>query len=168
MKNKKLFVSFVISICLFYLLSLIINFVYIKQLDVINNEQQKQIYILTRDVQTKDNEINDLKNSITIINEDISILQNKIIDLDNKFNVYELDKINSVTYIETYNPHEKTNCSVEQLNVMLESTALKNCGEYFKEMEDTYDINAVFSISVVIQESAYMTKPANKNNYFGF
>lgn len=64
--------------------------------------------------------------------------------------------------------YTKTNLSAEELERCLEK-GLKGYGQAFKDMEQTYGINAVFAISVAELESGYGTSYAfrNKNNAFG-
>ena len=38
----------------------------------------------------------------------------------------------------------------------------------FKDMEDTYNVNALFAMGVAMHESARGYKKANTHNYFGF
>lgn len=69
----------------------------------------------------------------------------------------------------TYNVFEKSYLSVEQLNNILSNTGLAGQGHLFKDMEDTYNVNALFCISVGCLESGNFTSSAfrNKNNPFG-
>lgn len=60
------------------------------------------------------------------------------------------------------------NCyTAKDYDVMLEDTGLKGCGEYFKEMEIIYNVNALFAIAVAGLESGNGFKPMSGNNYFG-
>lgn len=69
----------------------------------------------------------------------------------------------------TYNVFEKSNLSVEQLNRILSNTGMAGQGHLFKEMENEYNINSLFCISVGCLESGNFTSSAfrNKNNPFG-
>lgn len=68
----------------------------------------------------------------------------------------------------TYYPFQKSNLTVEQLNKILVGTGLAGYGYAFRNMEDTYGVNALFCIAVGAHESANFYKTANWNNYFGF
>lgn len=87
-----------------------------------------------------------------------------------------LSKIKYINYVENQknidiynmNPHSKSNLTVEELNAMLYKTGLKFQGQAFKDMEDSYNVNALFAMGVAMHESANGYKKANTHNYFGF
>lgn len=63
---------------------------------------------------------------------------------------------------------EKSGYSVEEFNKMLANTKLEKKGQYFKNVEDKYNINGVFAISVASYESAFESRKINSsNNLFG-
>lgn len=70
--------------------------------------------------------------------------------------------------IFTYNPFQRSNLTVDQLNIILAGTGLAGYGQSFYTMEQTYGVNALFCIAVGAHESANFYKTANWNNYFGF
>jgi hypothetical protein len=70
--------------------------------------------------------------------------------------------------IFTYNPFQKSNLTVDQLNTILAGTGLTGYGQAFHEMEQTYGVNALFCLAVGAHESANFYKTANYNNFFGF
>ena len=67
----------------------------------------------------------------------------------------------------TYNPYVKSNLSVEQYNKILEGTGLAGCGESYYNMEQTYNVNGLFALSVACLESGYGKYKANTNNFYG-
>lgn len=69
----------------------------------------------------------------------------------------------------TYNVFTKSNLSVKQLNKILHGTGLQGKGELFYNMEQNYNVNALFCLSVGSLESGNFTSSAfrNKNNPFG-
>lgn len=66
------------------------------------------------------------------------------------------------------NPHSKSGLTVNQLDTMLIGTGLESQGQAFYDMENTYNVNALFAMGVVMHESANGYKKANTHNYFGF
>ena len=70
--------------------------------------------------------------------------------------------------IFTYEVFTKSNLTAQQLDKMLASTGLANCGIYFYNMEQKYNVNALFAVAVACHESANGFKKANTHNYFGF
>ena len=66
------------------------------------------------------------------------------------------------------NPHSKSNLTVEEMNLMLSGTGLELQGQAFKDMENRYNVNALFAMAVAMHESANGYKTANTYNYFGF
>lgn len=69
--------------------------------------------------------------------------------------------------IFTYNPYIKSNLSIEQYNIILKGTGLEGCGESYYNMEQTYNINGLFALSVACQESGFGRYLSNKNNFYG-
>ena len=67
----------------------------------------------------------------------------------------------------TYNPYVKSNLSVEQYNKILAGTGLAGCGESYYNMEQTYNVNGLFALSVACLESGYGKYKANTNNFYG-
>ena len=67
----------------------------------------------------------------------------------------------------TYNPYVKSNLSIEQYNTILEGTGLEGCGESYYNMEQTYNVNGLFALSVACQESGYGRYLANTYNFYG-
>ena len=70
--------------------------------------------------------------------------------------------------IFTYEVFTKSNLSIEQINKMLSGTGLANCGEYFYNMEQNWNVNALFAVAVACHESGNGWHKANSHNYFGF
>lgn len=112
----------------------------------------------------------------------INELQLKIVDYENQINELnsEIESLNvclakskeglskNITIDNNFNPHIKSNLSITELNIMLHDTGLKSHGADFYEMEQTYNINALFAMGVAMHESANGYSLANSNNYFGF
>lgn len=67
----------------------------------------------------------------------------------------------------TYSVYSKSNLTPEQLNQALANTYLAGCGQDFYDMEQNYNINALFAIGVSGCESSYGKHQANKNNFWG-
>lgn len=67
----------------------------------------------------------------------------------------------------TYSVYTKSNLSVEQLNQALAGTYLAGCGQDFYDMEQLYNVNALFAIGVSGAESSYGKHQANTNNFWG-
>lgn len=67
----------------------------------------------------------------------------------------------------TYNPYIKSNLSVEQYNKILAGTGLSGCGESYYRMEQEYNVNGLFALSVACLESGYGKHRANTNNFYG-
>lgn len=67
----------------------------------------------------------------------------------------------------TYNPYIKSNLSVEQYNKILAGTGLAGCGESYYRMEQEYNVNGLFALSVACLESGYGKHKANTNNFYG-
>lgn len=97
----------------------------------------------------------------------INALIEKCNSLELEVNTY---KENQNKNIDTYNmnPHSKSNLTVEEMNNMLANTGLRSQGQAFKDMENTYNVNALFAMGVAMHESANGYKKANTHNYFGF
>lgn len=71
-------------------------------------------------------------------------------------------------HIFTYEVFTKSNLSVEQINKMLSKTGLADCGKYFYDMEQNWNVNALFAVAVACHESGNGWHKANSHNYFGF
>ncbi len=69
--------------------------------------------------------------------------------------------------IFTYDPYVKSNLSIEQYNIILKGTGLEGCGESYYNMEQTYNVNGLFALSVACQESGFGRYLANTNNFYG-
>ena len=67
----------------------------------------------------------------------------------------------------TYNPYIKSNLSVEQYNKILAGTGLAGCGESYYRMEQEYNVNGLFALSVACLESGYGKHRASTNNFYG-
>lgn len=80
---------------------------------------------------------------------------------------YTYEEAHPVIAVFTYSVYEKSNLSVEQLNKALSGTYLEGCGQDFYDMEQLYNINAMFAIGVSGAESSYGKHQANKNNFWG-
>jgi beta-N-acetylglucosaminidase len=97
----------------------------------------------------------------------ITVLLEKCKSLESELNTH---KENQEKNIDTsnMNPHSKSNLTVEEINIMLVGTGLESQGQAFKDMENTYNVNALFAMGVAMHESARGYKKANTYNYFGF
>lgn len=69
--------------------------------------------------------------------------------------------------IFTYDPFKKSNLSADKLDQMLYNTGLQGQGQAFYNMEQQYNVNALFAVAVACHESADGYKKANTNNFFG-
>jgi len=67
----------------------------------------------------------------------------------------------------TFNPFEKSNLTVEQYNNILRGTGLEGAGVSFYTMEQKYNVNGMFAVSVAFLESGLGRHKANTNNFFG-
>ena len=67
----------------------------------------------------------------------------------------------------SYDPFFKSELTPEQFNKILAGTALEGCGESYYKMENTYNVNGIFAISVAFHESGYGKYRANTNNFYG-
>ena len=123
------------------------------------------------------------------LNEKYTYVSNQFSDLNNKYeylaaevnDLYsqlEKDDIKVEAPINTAILTEKSNLSVDQINDILSQYAasrnitdskLLNLGESIHKMEEEYNVNAFFCMSVAIYESATGTSDAavNHNNIFG-
>lgn len=73
------------------------------------------------------------------------------------------------TNIYKSNIHQKSDLTTKELDYILQNTSLEGYGYAFKKMEETYDANAIFAISIASIEGGIQSKRVdNKNNYFGF
>jgi|GEM_PF-2479954 len=68
-----------------------------------------------------------------------------------------------------YTVFTETNLTVEALDLILADTGLEGMGQAFYDMEETYQVNALFAMAVAKTESGLgVTNYAtNRNNYFG-
>lgn len=72
------------------------------------------------------------------------------------------------TNIYKTNLHKPSGLTSEEINHILEGTSLKGYGKIFREMEDRYNANAVFAISIASIEGGIESERIDgKNNYFG-
>lgn len=69
--------------------------------------------------------------------------------------------------IFTYDPFTKVELSLEDINKILQSSSLKDCGQYFYNMQETYNVNVVYAIAVAYLESGRGKYPCGSYNYFG-
>lgn len=74
----------------------------------------------------------------------------------------------SSSAIFTYEVFTKSNLSVEQLAIVLGGTPLQANAQDFYDMEQTYNVNALFAVAVACLESGGGAVNANVNNFFGF
>lgn len=102
------------------------------------------------------------------VNEERSVLQEEVEDYIATGIWYRTKEEVPIPINITMNIFEKTNFSADQLNRIL-SKGLSGYGEAFYNMEQKYNINAIFAISVAELESGNGTSYAfrNKNNAFG-
>lgn len=77
--------------------------------------------------------------------------------------------ISDIAPIESYAIEGATTISLEQYEIILKDTFLCELASVIKEVEDKYDINGIFIISVAQLESGHGTSnlAINKNNLFG-
>ena len=86
--------------------------------------------------------------------------------LQQENNTYKKQTIN--IHVDNLNPHTKSNLTITEMNSMLVNTGLELQGPAFYDMENTYNVNALFAMGVAMHESANGYKTANTHNYFGF
>ena len=67
----------------------------------------------------------------------------------------------------TYDPFSKIELSIDDINKILASSSLKDCGQYFYDMQETYNVNIIFAIAVAYLESGRGKYPCGSYNYFG-
>jgi beta-N-acetylglucosaminidase len=72
---------------------------------------------------------------------------------------------NRVENIFTLNPFGKTNLTAKRFDNLLKNTGLTNNGESYRILEEKFNINGVYAISVAMLESGRGYKLANKHNY---
>lgn len=106
----------------------------------------------------EENELKDIR---------INALIEKCNSLELEINTYKEKQSKNID-TQNMNPHSKSNLSVEELNEMLDNTGLESQGQAFYDMENTYNVNALFAMGVAMHESANGFKKANTHNYFGF
>ena len=70
--------------------------------------------------------------------------------------------------IFTYDAFTKSNLTVEQISKILSGTKIQAYAQDFYDMEQEYNVNALFCLSVACLESGGGAKNANRNNFFGF
>lgn len=80
---------------------------------------------------------------------------------------YTYEEAHPVKATFTYSVYTKSNLTPEQLNKILSNTYLSGCGQDFYDMEQQYNINALFAIGVAGAESSYGKHQANTNNFWG-
>lgn len=127
-------------------------------------------------------EYNDLDEKYTYVSNQFSDLNNKYeylaAEVNDLYSQLEKDDIKVEAPINTAILTEKSNLSVDQINDILSQYAashnitdskLLNLGESIHKMEEEYNVNAFFCMSVAIYESATGTSDAavNHNNIFG-
>lgn len=67
----------------------------------------------------------------------------------------------------TYDPFTKIELSLEDINTILENSYLKDCGEYFYNMQEEYGVNVIYAMAVAFVESGRGKYPCGSYNYFG-
>lgn len=127
-------------------------------------------------------EYNDLNEKYTYVSNQFSDLNNKYeylaAEVNDLYSQLEKDDIKVEAPINTAILTEKSNLSVDQINDILSQYAasrnitdskLLNLGESIHKMEEEYNVNAFFCMSVAIYESSTGTSDAavNHNNIFG-
>mgnify|MGYP002711426105 CR=1 FL=1 len=127
-------------------------------------------------------EYNDLNEKYTYVSNQFSDLNNKYeylaAEVNDLYSQLEKDDIKVEAPINTAILTEKSNLSVDQINDILSQYAasrnitdskLLNLGESIHKMEEEYNVNAFFCMSVAIYESTTGTSDAavNHNNIFG-
>lgn len=127
-------------------------------------------------------EYNELNEKYTYVSNQFSDLNNKYeylaAEVNNLYSQLEQDDIKVEAPINTAILTEKSNLSVDQINDILSQYAasrnitdskLLNLGESIHKMEEEYNVNAFFCMSVAIYESTTGTSDAavNHNNIFG-
>lgn len=127
-------------------------------------------------------EYNELNEKYTYVSNQFSDLNNKYeylaAEVNDLYSQLEKDDIKVEAPINTAILTEKSNLSVDQINDILSQYAasrnitdskLLNLGESIHKMEEEYNVNAFFCMSVAIYESATGTSDAavNHNNIFG-
>ena len=70
--------------------------------------------------------------------------------------------------IFTYEVFTKSNLTTAQISTILSGTKIQAYSQDFYDMEQEYNVNALFCLSVACLESGGGAKNANKNNFFGF
>lgn len=70
---------------------------------------------------------------------------------------------------KSYNTAVKSNATVDELNLLLQDSNLSGYGQFFKDIEDTYNVNAIFAISVAMNETTLGKYGVSQsyNNLFG-
>lgn len=77
--------------------------------------------------------------------------------------------IRDVVYnpVFTYDPFTKIELSLDDINKILNKSSLSHCGQYFYNMQETYNVNVVYAIAVAYLESGRGKYPCASHNYFG-
>lgn len=97
-------------------------------------------------------------------------IENKIIEAERKINEKrekEMDNLKRNVEQRPKDVFTKSKLTDAQLNIMLEDTTFNGQGYLFKRIEDKYNVNAVFCISVMEFESDYGKCIAQIANYYG-
>lgn len=152
-----LVILFIVSISIFLVISSINIYRNIENQTYKNYKSTTLESSLTCDLMIN-NQLGTIQVS-NIVNDDESLISN--IDEVSEKPIKNLD-------VDTMNPHSKSNLSVDELNKMLMNTGLEFQGQAFYDMENTYNVNALFAMGVAMHESANGYQKANTNNYFGF
>ena len=148
---------------------LLIIFAIILIIDSIDTVEQNEVTIIrTSTISEKTKTYEELKQENEEYKLLINQLQSRIDCLIVENDAYEDNVIKHIEINDVFNPHTKSNLSVEQLNTMLENTGLNNQGQAFYDMEQTWNVNALFAMGVAMHESANGYALANTHNYFGF
>lgn len=112
--------------------------------------------------------INDLENKVDTYETEIESLNKQLVLNKETRQIMDLPSRGGNSRQININPHTKSGLSVETLNKMLSGTGLEGQGQAFYDMENTYNVNALFAMGVAMHESANGYKKANTHNYFGF
>ena len=168
MKHIFKFIKIRISIILFIIFSSIFLILFTINIYKDMEHEMQKISILTdceflEPMKTYDELLKENKIQEIQINE----LVEKINQLEYENNTYKEKQSKNID-VNNMNPHSKSNLSIEEINDMLVNTGLEFQGEAFYDMENTYNVNALFAMGVAMHESANGYQKANTHNYFGF
>lgn len=105
-----------------------------------------------------------LKDKVDNIKQSIDVMEN---DLDARYDV--LNGPNMICHFNPNDVRELTGADAETLDIILEDTYLEGLGQFFYTMENTYGVNALFSIGNTALESGWGTsrKYRDYNNLYG-